>query len=136
MKKSILTFVLMLTAIAAGAQGFMVDGLSYQIVSGDSVKVTSYSMEYGREVKVPSIVTYGQLTYNVTAIADNAFNGKHITSITLPASIKNVGDKAFSWNDSLKTIVLEDGDEPIIFNDYSYSTFENGGARYLSLIHI
>ena len=99
MKKSILTFVLMLTAIAAGAQAFMVDGISYKITSGDSVMVTAYSIDYGREVKVPSIVTYGQLTYNVTAIADNAFNGKHITSITLPASIKNVGDKAFSFID-------------------------------------
>ena len=130
MKKSILTFVLMLTAIAAGAQGFMVDGISYKITSGDSVMVTSYSIDYGREVAIPSVVTFGQLTYKVTAIADKAFNGRLITSISIPASIESVGDQAFSWNDSLKTVILEDGDNPITLNDYSYSTFDNGGAKY------
>ena len=130
MKKSILTFVLMLTAIAAGAQGFMVDGISYKITSGDSVMVTSYSIDYGREVAIPSVVTFGQLTYKVTAIADRAFNSRLITSISIPASIESVGDQAFSWNDSLKTVILEDGDNPITLNDYSYSTFDNGGAKY------
>ena len=130
MKKSILTFVLMLTAIAAGAQGFMVDGISYKITSGDSVMVTSYSIDYGREVAIPSVVTFGQLTYKVTAIADRAFNSRLITSISIPASIESVGDQAFSWNDSLKTVILEDGDNPITLNDYSFSTFDNGGAKY------
>ncbi len=130
MKKSILTFVLMLTAIAAGAQAFMVDGISYKITSGDSVMVTSYSIDYGREVAIPSVVTFGQLTYKVTAIADKAFNGRLITSISIPASIESVGDQAFSWNDSLKTVILEDGDNPITLNDYSFSTFDNGGAKY------
>lgn len=130
MKKSILTFVLMLTAIVAGAQGFMVDGISYKITSGDSVMVTSYSIDYGREVAIPSVVTFGQLTYKVTAIADKAFNGRLITSISIPASIESVGDQAFSWNDSLKTVILEDGDNPITLNDYSFSTFDNGGAKY------
>ena len=130
MKKSILTFVLMLTAIAAGAQAFMVDGLSYKITSGDSVMVTSYSIDYGREVAIPSVVTFGQLTYKVTAIADRAFNSRLITSISIPASIESVGDQAFSWNDSLKTIIIEDSEQPITFNDYSYSTFDNGGAKY------
>ena len=130
MKKSILTLVLMLTAMAAGAQAFMVDGLSYKVTSGDSVTVTSYSIDYGREVAVPSVVSYGLMTYKVTAIADNAFNGKLITSIKLPASIEKVGNQAFSWNDSLKNIVIEDGDNPITFNDYSYATFDNGKARY------
>ena len=130
MKKSILTFVLMLTAIVAGAQGFMVDGISYKITSGDSVMVTSYSIDYGREVAIPSVVTFGQLTYKVTAIADRAFNSRLITSISIPASIESVGDQAFSWNDSLKTVILEDGDNPITLNDYSFSTFDNGGAKY------
>ena len=130
MKKTFLTLVLMLTAMAAGAQAFMVDGLSYKVTNGDSVSVTSYSIDYGREVAIPSVVSYGLMSYKVTAIADNAFNGKLITSIKLPASIEKVGNQAFSWNDSLKNIVIEDGDNPITFNDYSYATFDNGKARY------
>ena len=130
MKKSILTFVLMLTAIAAGAQAFMVDGISYKITSGDSVMVTSYSIDYGRDVSIPATVTYNQKTYKVTAIGDNVFNGKLIKSISIPASVTIVGEQAFTYNDSLQSIRIEDGDTPLTLVDEYYSTFNCGGAKY------
>ena len=130
MKKSILTFVLMLTAIAAGAQDFTVNGLTYKVTNMDSVTVKSYNLFYGRDVSIPATVTYNQKTYKVTAIGDNVFNGIEITSVSIPSSVGYIGDQAFSWNDSLKTVILEDGDNPITLNDYSYRTFDNGGAKY------
>ena len=130
MKKSILTFVLMLTAIAAGAQDFTVDGLTYKVTNMDSVTVKSYNTAYGIDVSIPATVTYNQKTYKVTAIGDKAFNGIEITSVSIPSSVGYIGDQAFSGNDNLKTVILEDGDNPISFNDYSYPTFDNYGARY------
>ena len=129
MKKSILTFVLMLTAIAAGAQDFTVNGLTYKVTNMDSVTVKSYNTAYGRDVSIPATVTYNQKTYKVTAIGDKAFNGIEITSVSIPSSVGYIGDQAFSWNDSLKTVILEDGDNPITLNDYSYRTFDNGDAK-------
>ena len=134
MKKFILTLVLMLTALAAGAQTFTVDGLTYKVTKENAVIVTSYSVYYGesfhRDVRIPSTITYEQTTYNVIAIGDEAFNGKLITSISIPASVESVGNSAFNFNDSLKTVRIEDGDTPITLNDYYYATFDNSGAKY------
>ncbi len=130
MKKSILTLVLMLTAIAAGAQDFTVNGLTYKVTNMDSVTVKSYNLFYGKDVSIPATVTYNQETYKVTAIGDNAFNGKLIKSISIPASVEIIGEQAFSWNDSLQSIRIEDGDTPLTLVDAWYSTFNNGGAKY------
>ena len=64
------------------------------------------------------------------AIPDDCFNGTRIRDVVIPASVMSVGNMAFSWNDSIKTVRIEDSDEPITFNGYSYPTFDNGGARY------
>jgi hypothetical protein len=64
------------------------------------------------------------------AIPDNCFTSTRIQDVVIPASVMSVGDQAFSWNDSIKTIRIEDSDMSISFNDYSYPTFDNGGANY------
>ena len=64
------------------------------------------------------------------AIPDNCFNSTRIQDVVIPASVMSVGDQAFSWNDSIKTIRIEDSDMSISFNDYSYPTFKNGDANY------
>ena len=130
MKKSILMLVLMLTAIAAGAQDFTVNGLTYKVTNMDSVTVVSYNTLYGKDVRIPSTVIYGQTTYKVTAIGDNVFNAKPIKSISIPASVEILGEQAFTYNDSLQSIRIEDGDTPLTLVDAWYSTFNCGGARY------
>ena len=64
------------------------------------------------------------------AIPSNCFNSTRIQDVVIPASVMSVGDQAFSWNDSIKTIRIEDSDMSISFNDYSYATFDNGDASY------
>ena len=130
MKKSILTLVLMLTAIAAGAQDFTVDGLTYKVTNMDSVTVVSYNTLYGKDVRIPSTVIYGQTTYKVTAVGDNAFYAKPIKSISIPASVEILGEQAFTYNDSLQSIRIEDGDTPLTLVDAWYASFNNGGAKY------
>ena len=130
MKKSILTLVLMLTAIAAGAQDFTVNGLTYKVTNMDSVTVVSYNTLYGKDVRIPSTVIYGQTTYKVTAVGDNAFYAKPIKSISIPASVEILGEQAFTYNDSLQSIRIEDGDTPLTLVDAWYASFNNGGAKY------
>ena len=64
------------------------------------------------------------------AIPDNCFNGTRIKDVVIPASVMSVGNLAFNWNDSIKTIRIEDSDKPITFYDSNYTTFDNGGASY------
>ena len=130
MKKSILTLVLMLTAIAAGAQDFTVNGLTYKVTNMDSVTVVSYNTLYGKDVRIPSTIIYGQTTYKVTAVGDGAFYAKPIKSISIPASVEILGEQAFTYNDSLQSIRIEDGDTPLTLVDAWYASFNNGGAKY------
>ena len=54
MKKTLLSLVLMLTAIAAGAQDFTVNGMTYKVTNMDSVTVMSYNLFYGKDVSIPA----------------------------------------------------------------------------------
>ena len=71
-------FFLILTLVAslsASAYDFEIDGIYYSKLSdGYSVSVTRKSTPiYGGDIVIPSSVTYDNLTYDVTEIADNAF---------------------------------------------------------------
>ena len=81
-------------------------------------------------MRIPSTVIYGQTTYKVTAVGDNAFYAKPIKSISIPASVEILGEQAFTYNDSLQSVRIEDGDTPLTLVDAWYSTFNCGGARY------
>ena len=99
MKKSILTFVLMLTAIAAGAQEFNVGNFRYVVTDNVnhyvSVAQNSENAPKGAIV-IPSSVSNNAVTYTVTSIAESAFNwNTDITGVTLPRTLTSIGDYAF-----------------------------------------
>jgi hypothetical protein len=95
------------------------------ITMGANVDSIGYSA-FLNCVKLTSIV----LPKVLKAIPDNCFNGTRIRDVVIPASVMSVGNQAFSWNDSIKTIRIEDSDKPITFYDSNYTTFDNGGASY------
>jgi hypothetical protein len=64
------------------------------------------------------------------AIPDACFEFTRIKDVVIPASVMSIGNEAFSWNDSIKTITIEDSTEPITFDGWSFPTFDNGGASY------
>ncbi len=52
------------------------------------------------DIVIPSVITVGGNAYQVTSVAPYAFAGSHgVTSVTLPNSIREIGDYAFhnSW---------------------------------------
>ena len=113
-----------------GAEAFMDAGNNSDtdellITMGANVDSIGYSAFYTC-YKLKTIV----LPKVLKAIPDNCFNSTRIQDVVIPASVMSVGNQAFSWNDSIKTIRIEDSDKPITFYDSNYTTFDNGGASY------
>lgn len=89
-------------------------GLYFDILDDGGLSVTrkdnnSYTGTYG--VIVPEIVTYGGRNYTVTAISSNAFaNCNLLSNVTLPSTVKTIGNSAFRYCSNLSTINLESVD--------------------------
>ena len=86
------------------------DNLFYEITGDNEVMVTrkdenSYLYEYN--VNIPATITVGTVTYNVTAINDDAFRGcSNLSTVSLPSSVKTIGDYAFFQCTNLTDINL------------------------------
>ena len=86
----------LLVSMPMFAYDFEQDGIYYNI-EGDHVSVT-YSGEgiYQGSVTIPNRVTYGGVTYPVTAIGEKAFEGgEGMTYLSIPSSITSIGEYAF-----------------------------------------
>lgn len=116
MKHCLAAIVALLCSITMSAHDFEVDGIYYNITSSTdkTVEVTyrgsasdSYSDEYSYHETIPSTVTYGGITYTVTAIGEWAFlSCKKVTGVTLPNTITNINERAFYYCTNLSDITL------------------------------
>ena len=94
------------------AHDFQSGDLYYNITSDTTVEVTyqaygSYSNYEGlTSVVIPTFVEYNGSTYSVTRIGDDAFLFSSLTSITIPNSVANIGNYAFTACYSLDSITI------------------------------
>lgn len=112
MKKRILQFGMTTKAMTIGlllvimgitnlfAQNFTVGNLNYSVNEDDiSVAVRSHvdGTSASGELFIPEMITYNGVSYSVTSIRNNAFNGCSglIGSLVIPNSISNIGEYAF-----------------------------------------
>jgi len=113
----LLALLLPQLVVAQGFYDFKVDGLCYSInFDGESVIVTnevggapSYNYLVG-DITIPSSVTYGDKTYQVTGINSYAFRGcTYIKSVTIANSITYIPDGAFYNCKGLEWVKMGDG---------------------------
>ncbi len=112
----------------ADVYDFMVDGICYKINNdGTTVTVTSERETYPRynnlsgDIVIPEVVTHDGVTYSVTAIDRNAFEGcSGITSVAIPNSLTTIGSYAFNGCNGLTTLTLT-GEGAWNYNITSYA---------------
>ena len=138
MKQEKLKFLVLLVmvwcSISASAYDFMVDSIAYDIVNETEVAVTSENNSSPRYSQlsvavIPETVTNQGITYTVTSIANNAFNGTTtLRSITIPSTITTVGDSAFSNCNTLAEVHISSIESwcNVNFTDYVDNPRDNG----------
>lgn len=82
---------------------FEENGLEFQSLESNNVCLLG-NEKATKEYAVPNAITHNNKTYDVTAIAARAFMGKGFTSLTIPSSIKKIGENAFTECSKLKSI--------------------------------
>lgn len=110
-----------------------VDNVIYEVYDATN----NYCKAIGNEsasgaVKIAEMVDSDD-SYNVTAISDNAFNGcKNITSIEIPATITNIGERAFANIDKLTDVTILATDLP----ETDRTAFENSYIEDYVTLHV
>ena len=107
MKRVISLFLVMLilgTIFAVFAAGYLDGnntGYNFDIVGGKAV-ITGYTGN-SSSLSIPSSVKYNNTNYSVTKIGDYAFAGRSsiITSLTLPSTLTEIGEGAFSTTNNI-----------------------------------
>ena len=108
--RAILATVMMLIAtLPALAYDFEVNGIYYNVLdeTAKTVEVTYRDNKYSGSITIPHSVTHNGISYSVTEIGKEAFDGcKGLTSITLPNSVTEIGIFAFYGCKGLTSITI------------------------------
>ena len=84
--------------------------LYYQITDNENNYVTVVSPTFvfpNGKMTIPDVVTNEGISYQVTSIGDNAFNGcTGLTSVEIPNSVTSIGDNAFYRCTGLKSLTI------------------------------
>lgn len=105
-----ITFLLLsIVPATAIALNFEVDGI-YYVTNGNQATVSaknSNAEPYAGDLIIPETVTYGNVTYTVTAIGASAFAYcNELNSVTIPNTVTSIGKYAFNSLVRLKSVNL------------------------------
>lgn len=89
------------------------DEFGFFILNKDEVMITKYTGS-DKDVKIPESYE----NYKVTVLGRSLFNGKDVTSVEIPDTVKEIQDYAFSSNRSLKSVKLPKSLETIGTNAF------------------
>ncbi len=121
MKKTfILTFLMLLSGIAARGATIDVDSLRYTLNDDGTATVSSCLYLSTADISIPQTVNDGTQDYTVTKIGDSAFYGKSfVTSVTFPSTLTTFGRYSFSRT-GLTSVVIPEGVTTLTFELFSY----------------
>ena len=95
----ILALMMLVTTVplTAGAVTYYSTEYSYTITN-DEVTIVSWHFSEETEIDIPAEIN----GYPVTAIGDNAFSSRKVSKVTIPDSVKTIGNKAFYFCENLE----------------------------------
>ncbi len=89
----------------AGVQDTSVSDLRYFIINDKEVKVTGFN-NGSSDLVIPEKTILNGKEYTVVGIGSEAFKDLEIKSVTLPKTLKKIGDESFSGCESLTSIEI------------------------------
>lgn len=95
----------------ASADVVLIDDLYYILNQSNKTAQVTYkpfyiSSKYSGIINIPETVKYDNVTYSVTSIGDNAFSGSTAIWISIPLSVKSIGEHAFRYCEGLTSITI------------------------------
>ena len=107
------------TKEVVGDQTYVVTNAS---AASPEVAFKQTSDKKAKKVTIPATIKKGNVTYKVTAIADNAFKGnKKLKKVTIPSGVTSIGKNAFSGCSALTSVVIPEGVKTIAANAFKGS---------------
>lgn len=94
------------TGFGSQAQNFNDNGIEFSVLPDRSQAVAVAGADSTvTDLIIPASVIHGDALYEVTAIADNAFNGNmNILSVSIPGTVQSIGKQAFEHCESLTQV--------------------------------
>ena len=108
MKRLLLMFVALLTAISSFADGkyVVIDGLRF-FVRTDTKEAILFDNSYSGNITVPEKITDEGVEYTVTSFANSCFSGcSGLTSVSIPSSVTSLGEDCFYHCSGLTSITI------------------------------
>ncbi len=107
-----------------GAVDTIIDGINY-ILTDENMTATVHTpkdgLVYSGDMVIPQTVTTGGKTYTVTSIGYGAFsNCSGLTAITIPDTVKTIGDRAF-YSTGIKNLTIGEGVTSIGASAFPYN---------------
>ena len=115
---------------SAWALTFTQGNLEFTVTSA-SAKTVSVQAKSGisGNVTIPATVTYSGVTYTVTTIPESAFdNAQAVTSVSIPGTVKSLGNRAFGSCHGLTKITFEESSESLSIACGFYGSFQECDA--------
>lgn len=107
-------------------------GFTFMITDAEKheCQAVHYDKFLGGDVVIPSIVAINGAGYTVTGIAVKTFyNCDKITSLTVPATVREIGEEFLGYNPRLERITVEDGSQ--YYKDIDGILYTADGATLL-----
>ncbi len=104
-------------------------GLTFTLLPDMTVEVGwSGRTTFATSLNIPSSAFIGDVAYPVSSIAKESFRGSPIQSLTLPASLRTIGESAFEGTTQLQTVDLGTSLRTI-----GYAAFKDSGLSEIWL---
>ncbi len=112
-----LSFLMLMSVIAAaGMSVYASDSSDFEYsISGGEVKINGYTGS-DTELIIPSEID----GYTVTSISYEALADKIFVSITIPKTVKNIGEYAFANDTRLTAVTFEEGSELTSIGSFAF----------------